>query len=178
METLKTVLVAGVTSLVIGLGAFFAPPSTPAVDHTYGAATGPDIPSNYFSFGGFRQWAQSPRSLNQATTTVCAIQSPVATSSLEHASINFAVSSSTATLLTIAKSATAFATTTIIGSQINIAANAQATVVASTTLSATGADAAAFIFAPSTWVVMSLTGGSGTFSPTGSCEAMWRQLAY
>ncbi len=101
--------------------------------------------------------------LNTGTTTVCAIQAPTAgTSTIQMFSATFTTSSTTASTVTMAKAATAFATTTSLGSAA-IAANAQATVVASTT--------AATIIAPGAWLVVGMAGGTGTFSPVGSCTA-------
>ncbi len=140
-----------------------APAPGPAV----GGAV-PDSPFPYFSFGGVRRWAYRTDNFNQATTTVCAIQSPAATSTLASAEIRFDVSSSTATTVTVAKSATAFATTTLLGGQISIGAGNQSTIVASSTASQ--------IFAPSQWLVVGMQGGIGTFSPSGLCEATFIQI--
>jgi len=129
-----------------------------------GAVSSPDIMSPYFSFGGVRHWAGRTDSLTQATTTVCALQSPSATSTLETAFINFTVSSTTASTVTLAKATTAYATTTSLGA-ITLSANAQGIAVASTTGS--------HIFSPNTWFVVGMAGGIGTFSPTGTCQAVW-----
>lgn len=110
----------------------------------------------------------------QATTTVCAIQSPNATTTLTEASTLFAVSSTTASTVTFAKAATAYATTTLLGQAYAVAANAQATIVASsTTANATAQD---YVFAPLQWVVVGMAGGTGTFSPTGVCTAEFQVL--
>ena len=142
-----------------------------------GAVSGPDIMSPYFSFGGVRFWANRSDSLVAATTTPYNAQSPVATSTLIYGGCNFSTSSTTAMVVTFAKSASPNATTTALGST-TIAANAKGTVVASTTpASYTGiALDPTLVFAPSQWFVMSMTGGGGTFSPTGSCNAVWMQL--
>lgn len=133
---------------------------------TLGALSGPDLPYPYFSFGGVPQWANRTDSLTQATTTVCALQSPSSTSTLDFASIRLDVSSTTAATVTLARAATAFATTTSLGA-ISVPANAQGIAVASTTGS--------HIFPPSTWFVVGMAGGIGTFSPSGSCRAIWVQ---
>lgn len=143
----------------------------PVQEQKLGALTGPDIPYPYFSFGDVRSWANA-KSLVTATTTICALQSPTATSSLEFGSLNLDTSSTTASLITIAKSATAFATTTIIGNQYNVGANAQAAIIASSTPSAEN-----LTFAPSQWLVFGMQGGTGTMSPTGKCQAIWRQVS-
>lgn len=110
--------------------------------------------------------------LQTATTTVCSLQSPTtATSTLLSGSIHFDRSSTTASTITIAKSTNGTASSTILGNQVVVAANAQATLIASTT--ATQAAAQAQVFAPGQYLVVTMTGGTGTFSPTGSCYAIW-----
>lgn len=128
----------------------------------------PLIPFNYFGFAGLVWHAGKMESLTQATTTVCAIQSPAATSTLALGSgVRFSVSSTTATTITLAKSANAFATTTQIGTNFAISANAQATIIASTT---------GMIFEPNYWFVVGMAGGTGNFSPTGVCQANWLDI--
>jgi len=144
---------------------------------TLGAVSSPDIMSPYFSFGGVRQWAAHTESLGQATTTVCALQSPAATSTLLTASIRYSVSSTTASTVTMAKATTAYATTTLIGGG-SLAANAQGTFNATTTLAQATSLDGVMVFAPSAYLVVGMAGGTGTFSPTGTCQAIWVQNAY
>jgi len=172
MDTIKKIIAPLAIGIVVGLivgnvtiGTRVDTRSTPV-----GAVSSPDIMSPYFSFGGVRQWSAHTASLAQATTTVCAIQSPVSTSTLEYASIRFSVSSSTASTVTIAKAATAYATTTSLASA-SVSANAQATVISKRT--AAGGDALDETFGPSPWLVVGMAGGVGTFSPTGVCQATW-----
>lgn len=108
--------------------------------------------------------------LTAATTTVCAIQSPAATSTLQFGSLKLTVGSTTAITVTLAKSSTAFATTTLLNSA-SIAAGAQGTVIASTTESVNPDGLG--VFSPSTWFVAGIAGGTGTFSPTGICQVTW-----
>lgn len=123
------------------------------------------------SIGGIGIRGAHTTSLNQASTTICALQSPLATSTLLKSSLQLSVSSTTAILVTMAKSATPYATTTLLGSQVNVAANAQVTIVGSTTVAQDGAGAN--IFAPSTWLVISAQNGIGTYSPSGACNALF-----
>lgn len=140
-----------------------------------GAVSSPDSPSPYFSFGQLRRWNEK-KALNTATTTACAIKSPSATSSLDlkATGIRFDVSSTTASVVTIAKATTPFATTTLIGNQYSIGANAQATILASTT--ATQQVASIDVLAPNTYIVFGIQGGTGTFSPTGQCQASFIEM--
>lgn len=140
-----------------------------------GAVSSPDIMSPYVSVGGQRMWRQKA-DLQTGTTTVCAIQAPAGTSSLRFWSISETVSSTTATIITIAKANTAFATTTTLGVPIAVAANAQAMIVGSTT--AAQQTAGADVFAPNTWLVFGQQGGAGTLSPVGQCTAHFEQISY
>ena len=155
-------------SLVMSVLALNKPVPAPVV----GAVSGPILMSNYFGFGGLTMWGAQTSSLKQATTTVCALQSPAATSTLMYGSIKLNVSSTTASTVTLAKATSAFATTTSLGSA-SVAANGQATVVSLRT--AAGGDALAETFAPSTWFVVGMAGGTGSFSPSGTCQAVWIQ---
>lgn len=178
METLKTVLIAAIVACITaGILVAVLPkdssgnPTAP----TFGALAGPDIPSDYLKWGasnGVRLWPTG-RPLATATTTVCAIQSPNATSTLRWAGVKLDVSSTTASTITLAKSATAFATTTQIGETVAVAANAQAFVLATTTTAQVIAQTT--VFAPSQWLVVSMTGGAGTFSPSGACQATFEE---
>lgn len=171
MNNLKTVIVAGLTAFVLSGIVFILAPTQPA-----GSVASPDIMSPYFSFGGTRVWSAHNETLKTSTTTVCALQSPAATSTLISASINFKYSSTTASTVTIAKGATAYATTTSFG-DYDIAAGKSATAIASTTSTVAIVDPMQ-VFAPSQWVVFGMAGGVGNFSPTGSCQAVWIQNAY
>ncbi len=132
-----------------------------------GAVASPDIMSPYFSFGGLKHWAVRTDSLSSATTTVCALQSPAATSTLAWAAVLFSVSSTTASTVTLATSTSAFATTTLLTST-SIAANAQGYI--------NFQGSSANVLAPNTWVVVGMAGGTGTFSPTGTCQAEFMAL--
>lgn len=155
--------------------------------HVVGAVASPDIPSPYLTFGGVTRWAGG-ESLIQATSTVCAIQAPAATSSLVMATVNFSVASTAATTITLAKATTAFATTTDLGTR-DLAAGAQVTftITATTTTGASVGDIddTATTFAPNTWFNVGLKGGTqGANSaanlvglvPTGSCKATWQSV--
>lgn len=145
-------------------------------EYPVGAISGPDISSSYLSVNGVRAFYAS-HGMTKATTTICSFQSPNATSTLRTAvgngitGANFSVSSTTASRITFAKATTAFATTTIIGSGAEVAANVKAYILASST--AAQQIAGDNIFAPSEWLVVGMQGGTGTFSPTGTCTAVF-----
>lgn len=146
-----------------------------------GALTGPDLPYTFFSFGGVRFHALRG-TLNQATSSVaCAIQAPTATSTFIGGSFVTTEATSTAYLVTFAKSTTRGATTTIIGSEIFVAANARAEIVASTT--AVG-DLGTFNFkgnasatsSTADWLNISIKGLQHNFLLDGTCSAVWREI--
>lgn len=145
------------------------PENVPAIN--LGAVPGPEITGNRFRLGGLELYADSIKA-QTSTTTVCAIRSPVeATSTLDFASIDLSTSSTTGMTLGLAKATTAFATTTAIGSEYTVVANAQVNIVASTTPGVAGA---ATTFAPGNWFVIKAYGGTGTYSPVGYCKASWK----
>jgi len=149
---------------------FYEAGATGTSGQELGALASPDIPYDWLRVGGVLH-GYGHQSLRTATTTLCAIQSPTSTSTLVYGSAKFDTSSTTAMTVVMAQSATAFATTTQIGSDYLIGADAQGLMVASTSPATLGSGET--IFAPSQWFVVSASGGTGTFSPTGTCNAEW-----
>lgn len=140
-----------------------------------GAVSSYNFPSRFLSFGGVREWAWSATLPTQATTTICAFQSPAASSTLDFASLNLSSLSVAETVVTLGKATTAFATTTLIGNQITVAANAATTIVASTTAAQNIANA--HIFAPNSWLVFGVQGTtSPLILPVGKCQARFIEL--
>ena len=143
--------------------------NVPKQDFKLGSVASPDINSPYFSFGGVREWGAMTNSLTQATTTVCALQSPASTSTLNFASIQFSISSTTASLVTMARASNAYATTTSLGT-VSLTANGHGMLVASSTQ--------LYQFPPNSWLVVGMQdttpqATAGHFSPTGKCQATW-----
>lgn len=173
----KNTLISAVIGVIAVIASVFlgGTQTVREITHEVGSVASPDIQSPYISVGGQRMWRQKA-DLSTGTTTVCAIQAPSGTSSLKFWSISETTSSTSASVITIAKATTAFATTTLLGSQLAVSANAQAMFVGSTTAAqqASGAD----VFAPNTWLVFGQQGGTGTFSPVGQCTAHWEQISY
>lgn len=148
-----------------------------------GAVSSPAILSPWFSFGGARFWG-SEVDLTTATTTICAVQAPAATSTLvaNASTVSFRTSSTTDSTVTVAKATTAFATTTLLRT-VSIAANAQAdfTMASTTSVDSTAAwalEQSNLVFAPNEWLVVGMAGGIGTFSPVGACSPVWKQVDY
>lgn len=176
MNKTNLALVLAVLAVVIGGVAYTKHVSTTVVNNpVVSSVASPDILSPYFSFGGVKNWGGRTDALTQATTTICAIQSPASTSTLQFASIRLSVSSSTASRLVMAKAANAFATTTSLGSAV-FPANTPGTLIATTTpADALDEDKT---FGPLQWLVVGMQdntpeAGAGTFSPTGTCVATW-----
>lgn len=144
-----------------------------------GAVASNIIYSNSLTVNGLRTFYYA-RPFIAATTTVCAFQSPAATSTLVNGSASFRISSTTATAITISRSSTAFATTTGVLATTTIAANAQASLNALATSTAASYDNKIIVdsrtFSPNQWFVVGMQGGIGTFSPTGLCTAEFREI--
>lgn len=162
---MKKLSIVGVLVSLVLSGFALTKDSAPVV----GSVSSPDISSRYFSVGSVREWRGKTTTLNTASTTLCAVQAPNATSTLASGSgIRLDVSSTTASVVVLAKASTQYATTTVLGIA-NVAAGAQASIVATST-------ADSWVFAPNNWFVVSAQGGVGTFSPSGLCEARWIEL--
>lgn len=138
---------------------------------TLGSVASPNIISRWLAVNGVKSYF-SKMSLNAATTTICTMQAPTeATSTLAYASVVESVSSTTASIIDIARSSNTGATTTLIGTTYSIGANAQAFILASTSPSTGTAE----VFAPGQYLVVNQKGGANNvFSPTGQCVAEWR----
>jgi hypothetical protein len=107
-----------------------------------------------------------------ATTTVCSLKSPSATSTMTFGSVNFLTSSTVASTVTIAKSDSRNASTTLLAYDTALGANTGLAIVASTTNSVyKGAE----VFTPNQYFNVTMKGG-GTFSPTGRCKVEWTQI--
>jgi hypothetical protein len=170
MDKSKFTVAGVVVALALGVFSLFngsTVVNNPVIERTFEkfGAAGQDFPGPCLSTNGLATCSEK-RGFGTASTTICAIKSPGATSTLAYAGTNFVTSSTTASIITIAKSSTPFATTTILGGQFNIAANAQAAYTTTGTTSA-------YIFSPGQFVVVGMQGGAAatTFSPTGSCSA-------
>lgn len=153
-------------AILLGGAAFFKPIKAP---NTGGVM--PFLPTQELNLGGLRLVGKE-KALATGTSTVCAIQSPSATSTLLSGGVKFTLASTSAVTVDLAKGNGQYATTTSIGSAYGVGASAQATIVASTTGSTAGE---AGIFAPNKWFVAkfgSYADGTGNVS-TGRCWAVW-----
>lgn len=165
----KIVSVVVIVVAIIAISGLFFPQATQQVKEVVvGAIAGPDIQTPYLNFNGDEVWYSS-MAFNTASTTRCALRAPIhATSTLSFDSI---VKSATSTdyTLTAAKSATAFATTTMIREEAVTAAGQVAFPIASSTYSSL-ADTNR-TFAPGEWLVVSAAGPTPTAFTNGYCAA-------
>lgn len=169
MENMKQYLVPAVVSLVVVV--FFSIVSPRTVVNQIpglGAVVGPDSSFPCESHNGVTR-CFNRQVMNTATTTVCSFKTPSATSTLVAASARWSVSSTTATTVYMAKGAGTNASTTLVVSGA-LGANAFGTLVASTTSTGAVVDGTN-VFAPNIHLNYGMTGGTGTFSPTGVCQA-------
>jgi hypothetical protein len=141
-----------------------------------GALAGPDIASPYLNWGGIVRWG-AVQAFNQASSTLCSIQAPAATSTLRSFGINFTAGAVYANTYELGYSATTKnSTSTAIIASYTVAANALLTTQATTTLTALTDG----VVAPNSWVsfnVSTTTVGSATGpTATGQCSATFDQL--
>lgn len=118
-----------------------------------------------------------------ASTTRCAIQSPTSTSTLVYGWYTPTVSTSTSVIYTFARATTAFSTTTnaSVLATSTVAANTLGTQVAATTTPVVDSTAGRLtitdrIFAPSTFLNVTETGGQGPFNEAAICGALFQTL--
>lgn len=156
---------------------------------TVGALAGPDIASPYLRWGGVAEYRYSQpmnvTSLGGAngSTTPCAIQSPAATSSLQFFSASAIVATGTAADLSLAKSTTAYATTSPLLTNFTVAASTDFSLVydAATSSASSTLPQGRMIFAPNTYLVLGAKGASGPndragYQWTGVCQAIFNAV--
>ncbi len=170
MDKIVTIIVSVILSL-IAAGVVAETVAPHQVQQAVGALAGPVIPSPFLMWGQVASY-NARQSLVQATTTVCAIKTPEATSTLEN--FNFQLENggtvTPAGTLSIATSSTAFAT-----SSGNTALLANQSVAASTTqtLSVVPSINNDNILAPNSWVIAKFVNTSapaGGYSQLGECQ--------
>lgn len=158
---------------VIAIAGLFLPVGQSVVNQIVGGAS-PDLYSPYFNINGVKNFYNSV-GLVQATTTICSIKSPSATSTLGFASVQFETASTSATYVELGRATTRYATTTSINIY-TVGASAKASIVASSTGSVAGN---ATIFPPSTYFNVKTswaTAATALTVPVGRCQAVFTQL--
>jgi hypothetical protein len=170
MENLKTLAICIVVAAAMLAGGWVIAPQQ--MRDSFGSVASPIINWPYFGFGDVIEHRAKTSSLNTASTTVCSLLSPAATSTLQDATVRFTVSSSTASVVSFSKGP-GFASTTLL-QNYSVGANAQATISLFGTTTSAGIDN--LVFAPSQYFNVTMSGGIGTFSPTGTCQATWQAI--
>ena len=176
-KTIATVAVAVVLALLgswlIGVQGPSGPRGADGQD-AFGALAGPDIASPYLKWGDVRTWQAQP-SLQTATSTLCSIATPSATSTLVTAAIildstphsfiaQIGTSDNTGSILTtlgIGNIGTSIGLVTLVASSTSANSGAQLVVGGGKILN--------FNLSTSTAV-------GATFVPTGRCTAVFREL--
>lgn len=137
-----------------------------------GAVTGPELYSPFWNVNGVRQWfVRQP--MNRATTTLCSMRAPSATSTLHFASFQIVTGTSTAATIDIGTSTTAFATTTNLVAAKSIASGAQGYAY----WSPVGGSVDDAKMAPSDYVNVKTAGaGLSGYTYRGFCQAIFLEL--
>lgn len=165
-----------IVALLVACGTFFyaathtSAPAAPAP----GAISGPDISSPYLSINGVIHW-YTRVTMRQASSTLCSIPTPAATSTLTKLTAHIANGNAYSNVFLFGYAANAFATTTSIGTTVTIAGT-YGDIVASTTL-ATQATGDGIVY-PGNFInfKVSTSSASATYLPVGDCQADFVQL--
>lgn len=177
MTTNQKITTGIVVLIVLVLGLVF-PRGHSVVQQVVGSVASPDIQSPYFSVGGQRFWASHP-TINQASTTLCAIQSPVATSTLIHAGVSATTGTTTVLAVEIGKDKVDPTATTTRLSWANTTSGSKWTITyASTTVISSGTITPDQdnVFGPSQWLVFKAGGYAGSANVlVGQCSAVFVQ---
>lgn len=137
-----------------------------------GSVVSSEVSSSNFSFGEVRRWAYRPK-FNVASTTLCAVKSPAASSTLVFAGYIINTGTSTAATIDVAKGTTPYATTTLLVTGTSVASGATKE-IGWTTAGATAADD---IMAPNTWlIVKTASAGLSGYTYGGNCSVVFQEF--
>lgn len=141
-----------------------------------GSIVGPDDSNNYHSYAGFEEDFFT-QSFQTSTSTICAIKTPTATSTLVGAFLNVSTSDSAGGSLFIATSTTPYATTSLVfaipAAGITLQPNLLPTVVAGPASSTASSFTANNVIAPNQFLVFDIK-GKLTYTYRGKCYAEFR----
>lgn len=170
---MKNYLVAAGTAAVVALVIALSLHGTKVVQQNLGAVASPDIQSPYFSVGGMRTWSNKSV-MRTASTSVCSIQAPAATSTLLYASARFDSGNGYLTTYEFGASAAQGATTTVLARYTFASgANLTGNIVSTTTTAL-----ADMVLVPNAWINLNVatSSASSLYAPSGECQAEFRQL--
>lgn len=167
--TIALVALVALALSVLALGLIFIHPSkTPDQAPVTLGQAGPDNSVPCVSNNGVTTCSET-RGFTQASTTVCSIKSPSATSTLELGSFNIRTATTTAIAFDFARDTSFAATTTKIGSSYLVNSGLTPTVVASST---NGQADQSTIFPPNTYFNVKYGGALGALNTLqGACKA-------
>lgn len=174
----KTIGTAALTSLVVVLLAWMViggGPQGPAGQNgrngqNVGAVASPEIPSPYIRWGSVATY-RGATDMQTATTTLCAIQGPAATSTLTFAGWKITAGTSTAATIDIGIGRTAYATSTTLVTATSVASGANGEGVWSDVTGTTG------VMRPGDYLIVKTAGaGLGGYTYTGTCVAEFTVL--
>jgi biopolymer transport protein ExbD len=185
MKTSTKVLLAVLLVLVVVFGVYAFTHQQSVEIPKPEASAGPVIDWPTLTVNGVESAYRSVAALNQASTTVCAMQAPkFATSTLQVGSVKITTGTTTALVLEISKSVSPSASTTMLsrvtvpsGGQMTLLAGSYATssgsVAGSLGISHTG-DENDLVFAPGTWLNVKYGGPNGALNVLkGSCKGIF-----
>lgn len=143
-------------------------------DQKVGSLAGPDIPSLYLNWGGISHWAFSAQlmSVGAATSTICDIVTPPATTTLSSATLRVDATPYAGTWK-IFKGAAQAAQTTLLGS--NDLSGTIGAVIATTTATAITDG----VLPPNSHIgffIATTTAVNANFVPTGKCSVTVREI--
>ena len=137
----------------------------------FGAVASPDIASPYLSFGGVRTWAAGVTVNQAASSTLCAILSPSATTTLVAATLGINNELGT-NEFQIGRGATWGATTTLLASG-SVAASTWLSLVATTSTTALTDG----VVLPYSYINFKVaTGTPGIMTYNGKCSVVFREI--
>lgn len=164
-------LVIGLVAIVAVAG-IFLPTGNSVVERIVGATPGADFFYEILNFNGVNTMYKEV-GMQKATTTLCAIKSPSATSTLDLATWQISVGTTTAATIDIGTSTNAYATSTTLVASTAVASGAQGYAKWSTV----GGGVNDNIMAPNSWVLVRVNEvGLNGYKYTGACEASFTQL--
>lgn len=169
------ILILTIAVLILGAFGFLNSKQTQSIldkvnetpkENNVGAVTGPDIYSDYMSVNGSVLYVRR-MNLRSATTTVCSLITPPATTTLQSATVELRSGTTTAMAIAIGTATNNGATTTRLAYQQLAASQTYNLVSTSTALTD-------LLIAPSTFINVVMAGAPGgdfaNFAPRGTCN--------
>lgn len=167
---LGLVVVVSVVSLYVS---FSAPTKVVEVQRPQlGSVTGPDVYFPYVGHNNSRVWVVR-QPMNTATTTLCSMKAPSATSTLHWTGFSITTATATAATIDIGTSTSAYATTTNLVAARSIAANG----LGNASWSPVGGSVNDSTVSPGVYVNVKTAGaGLGGYTYGGTCTAIFQEF--